>query len=146
MTMMTRVDPFAEMMSLRDAVNQLLEESFVSPFRLLQPTNIVPVDVYETDEAFIVKAFMPGLTPDQLNISIEQNLVTIRGEPKTDQPDGLRPIRVETQLGPFTRQITLPMEIDAEHVQAELDNGVLTLTLPKLPEAKPRKIQIKAVA
>lgn len=146
MTMMTRVDPFANMMSLREAVNQLLEDSFVSPFRLMQPTTIMPVDVFETDEAFVVKAFMPGLTPDQLNISIERNVLTIQGEPQQALPQGMQPIRLETQLGAFTRQITLPMPVDADHVQATLEQGVLTLTLPKPSEAKPRKIQISATA
>jgi HSP20 family protein len=145
MTMMTRYEPFTNVLSLRDAVNQLLEESFVAPFaRTMQATNIMPVDVYETEDAFVVKAFMPGLTPDQLNVSIEQNTVIIHGEPGSFEHQDLRPIVRETNIGAFTRQFTLPVPIDADKVNAELVNGVLTLRLPKVASAKPRKIRINA--
>jgi HSP20 family protein len=145
MAMMTRSDPFGEVVSLRDAVNQLLADSVVAPFSsVMRTTTMMPVDLYETDEAFVVKAFMPGITADQLNISIEQNIVTIHGEPKADQWENMRPILIETNLGAFTRKFMLPGTIDADKVQAELDNGVLTLTLPKAETHKPRKIQIKS--
>jgi len=143
---MTRhTDPFGNVMSLRDAVNQLLEESFVAPFNALRPTSMIPVDVFETADTFVVKAFIAGLTPDQVNVSIEQNIVTIHGEPQWNEPDGLRTIWSETSSGPFTRSFTLPLPVDANKVQAELENGVLTLTLPKAESVKPRKIQIKTV-
>src|SRR5687767_15848024 len=93
MTMLARFDPFSNMVSLRDAMNQLLEDSVVAPFgRFAQASNIMPVDVYETDDHFIVKAFMPGVTADELSINVEQQTVTIQGEPRAEKHDGMRPI------------------------------------------------------
>lgn len=145
MTMTTHTDPFGTVMSLRDAVNQILEESFVAPFNALRPTSMIPVDVFETADTFVMKAFVAGLTPDQVNISIEQNTVTIHGEPQLNEMDGFQTIWSETSFGPFTRSFTIPLPVDANKVQAKLENGVLTLTLPKAESVKPRKIQIDAV-
>jgi len=142
MTMMTRFDPLSNVFSLRDAVHQLLASSFVAP-TLMQTTNIMPVDVYETNDAFVVQAFTPGFTPDQLDISVEQNVVTIQGEPKADDFQGVHTLRLETRVSKFMRRLVLPAPIDADKVQAEMNNGVLKLTLPKVESVKPHKIQIK---
>ncbi len=92
MAMMTRYEPFSNVLSLREAMDQLFRDSFVAPFGLLtQTTNSMPVDVYETGDAFVVEAFMPGLTPDNLTISVEQQTVTIHGEPRAEDLDGMRP-------------------------------------------------------
>ena len=143
MTMMTRYEPFGNVLSLRDAMQQLLEESFVAPFARMQTTNVMPVDVYETDDAFVVRAFMPGLSANDLSISVEQRMVTIHGEPQSEEGQNLRTIVRERPVGAFTRTFTLPVQVDAEKVQAELRDGVLDLTLPKAASAKPRKIEIK---
>ncbi len=145
MTMMARYDPFSNVLSLRDAMNQLLEGSFVRPFgSLIWPASFVPVDMYETGDAIVVKAYVPGFTSDQLNISIEQNMLTIHGEAQAEASNGMRPVWQETRLGTFTRRLALPVHVDASKVQAELENGVLTLTLPKAEWSKQRKIQITA--
>ena len=144
MSMMTRYEPLSNVLSLRDAMEQLFQDSFVAPFgRLAQTTSSMPVDVFEIDDAFVVKAFMPGLTPDDLTIDVEQQSVTIRGEPKAEKMDGLRPLLQERRIGAFMRTFTLPVPVDADQVQAELSNGVLSLTLPKSEAVKPRKIQVK---
>jgi len=145
MTMMTQTDPFSTVMSLRDAVNQLLEDSFVAPFNSIRPTNMIPVDVYETADAFVMKAFMPGLTAEQIDISIEQNTVTIQGQPQPAENNSLRTIWSEIKFAPFFRSFMVPVPVEATKVQAELVNGVLTVTLPKAETAKPRKIQVKAL-
>ena len=144
MAMMTRYEPFSNMLSLRDAMAQLLEESFVGPFSGTQTTNVMPVDVYEIDDAFVVSAFMPGLSANDLSISVEQGTVTINGEARQDEAPNLRPIVRERPAGAFTRTFTLPVLLDADKVQAELRDGVLNLTLPKAASAKPRKIEIKS--
>ncbi len=145
MAMMTRYEPFGNVLSLREAMDRLFEDSFVAPFgRLMQTTSIMPVDVYETDDAFVVNAFMPGLTPDDLDITVQQQVVTIHGEPKADDLNGLRPLVQERPTGQFTRTFNLPVPVDANRVQAEFRNGVLHLTLPKLEVARPRKIEIKS--
>ena len=140
-----RYEPLNHVMSLSDARSQLLRDSFVGPFgRAVQATNIMPVDVYETGESVVVKAFMPGLTPDELTISLDQQTLTMHGEPQQQALDGMRTILQERPTVAFTRTLSLPATVDAEKVQAELANGVLTLTLPKSEAARPRKIQIKA--
>jgi len=145
MTMMTRYEPFSNVLSLREAMNQLLQDSFVAPFNpLAQATSHMPVDVYETDDAVVVEAFIPGLTPDDLTISVEQQSVTIHGEPKAEEMDGMQPVLQERRNGVFTRTFTLPVPVEADKVQAELGNGVLSLTLPKSEAIKPRKIQVKS--
>ena len=144
MTMMTRYEPLSNALSLREAMDQLFQDSFVAPLgRLAGTTSPMPVDVYEIDDAFVVKAFMPGLTPDDLTINVEQQSVTIHGEPKAEELDGLRPLLQERRIGAFTRTFTLPVPVEADKVQAELNNGVLSLTLPKSESVKPRKIQVK---
>lgn len=145
MAMMTRYEPFGNVLSLREAMDRLFEDSFVAPFgRLMQTTSIMPVDVYETEDAFVVNAFMPGLTPDDLDITVQQQVVTIHGEPKADDLNGLRPLVQERPTGQFTRTFSLPVPVDANRVGAEFRNGVLHLTLPKLEAARPHKIEIKA--
>ncbi len=145
MAMMTRHEPGSSAMPLRDAMEQLFRDSFVAPFGpLAQTMSRVPVDVYETDDAFVVKAFMPGLTPDELTINVEQQSVTLHGELKAEEMAGMRPLLQERQIGAFTRTFTLPVPVEADKVQAELRNGVLSLTLPKSAAIKPRKIQVKS--
>jgi len=144
MTMMTRPEPFSNMLSLRDAMQQLLEESFVAPFARMQTTNMMPVDVFETDDAFVVRAFMPGLTANDLSISVDQRTVTIHGEPRSEEAQNLRPVLRERPASAFTRTFTLPVPVAADKVQAELRDGVLNLNLPKAASAKPRKIEIKS--
>ncbi len=132
-------------LSLRDAINQLLEESFVRPYgRSASGTgfNYLPLDIYETDEAFIVKAFVPGVAPDQIDITTQQNTVTIRAEQPVEQQEGVRYYLRERAGGTWLRSFELPVAIDANRIDAQLQNGVLSLTLPKAPEAKPRKVQI----
>ena len=144
MTMMTRHEPGSSAMPLRDAMEQLFRDSFVAPFGPMATTSRVPVDVYETSDAFVVKASMPGLTADELTISVQQQTVTIHGEPKAEELTGLRPLLQERTIGPFDRTFGLPLPVDAAKVQAELSDGVLSLTLPKSEAAKPRKVQVKS--
>jgi len=145
MAMMTRNQPVSNVLPLREAMDQLFRDSFVAPFGVLaQTTSSMPVDIYETDDAFVVKAFVPGLTSDDLTISVDQQTVTIHGEPKTEDVQGMRSLRQERRIGAFTRSFTLPVLVDGGKVQAELGQGVLSLTLPKSEALKPRKIQVKS--
>ena len=140
---MTRYDPFAKMLGLSQPAASWWQDSLLTPLgQAGRATGMMPVDIYETGAAFVVKAFMPGLTPEDLGVSVEQRTVYIHGQPKAESSEGMRPIFQERPSGSFTRSFTLPVMIDADRVQAELMNGVLTLTLPKSEAAKPRKIQI----
>jgi len=144
MAMMTRYEPVSSGLSLRDAMDQLFRDSFVLPTGRLAQTTGMPVDVYETGDAFVVKAFMPGLTAEDLAITVVQQTVSIQGEAKAEEHEGLRPLLQERRVGAFTRMFTLPIPVDGNKVQAELIDGVLSLTLPKSEAVKPRKIQVKS--
>ena len=134
-------------LSLRDAINQLFEESFVRPFGRFGSTtgtNYLPLDVYETEDAFVVKAFVPGVSPEQIDITAQQNTLAIRVEQPVEQQEGVRYYLRERAGGTWFRSLELPAAIDGDHIDGRLENGVLTLTLPKVPEARPHKVQIKA--
>jgi len=145
MATMTRYEPSSLGMPLREAMAQLFQDSFVAPFgHSWQVIKSVPVDLYETNDAFVVKVSAPGLTADDLTVSIEQQVVTIHGEPKAEESEGFHPVLVERPLGRFTRTFSLPMPVDANKVTAEFTDGVLSLTMPKREAVKPRKIQVKS--
>jgi len=146
MATMARYEPYSSGMPLREAMQQLFQDSFVSPFGQHWQTMSTAFDLYETDDAFVVKASVPGLTSDDLSVSIEQQVVTIHGEPKAEEHQELRPVLVERPMGMFTRTFSLPMPVDASKVKAELTDGVLNLTMPKFEAVKPRKIEVKSEA
>jgi len=137
-------------LTLRDAVNQLFEESFVRPWSTFggsngsRSSNYLPLDVFETEDSFVVKAFVPGVSPDHLDITYQQGTLTIRAEQPVEHQEGVRYYLRERTGGTWLRSLQLPAAIDASHIDANLENGVLYLTLPKAPEAKPHKVQIKA--
>jgi len=134
-------------LTLRDAMNQLFEESFVRPFSRTGNGNgqqYLPVDIYETDESFVVKAFVPGVTADKLDITTQQNTVTIRAEQSVEAQENVRYYLRERPSGTWLRSFELPAPIDAQHIDARLEQGVLHLTVPKAPEAKPHRVSIKA--
>lgn len=108
-------------------------------------TWLPPVDIHETDEREIVlKAELPGLRREDIDLSVENSTLTIRGERRRDDQVGENQYhRVERAYGPFTRSFTLPNTIDANRVRAEYRDGVLTITLPLREEARPRQIQVE---
>jgi HSP20 family protein len=132
--------------ALRDAINQLFEESFVRPLARnghSDGAHYLPVDIYETGETFVVKAYLAGVSPDKVDITTQQNTVTIRAEQPSEQQDGVQYHLRERPSGTWVRSFELPAAIDSQHIDAQLENGVLVLTLPKAPEARPHKVQIK---
>jgi len=144
-TAINRWEP-SNRLSLRDAVNQLFEDSWVRPFSNVAGaggTNYLPLDIYETDESFVIKAFVPGISPEHLDITVQQNTLSLRAEQPVEQQEGVRYYLRERTGGTWYRSFELPVPFDAGHIDAKLENGVLTLTLPKAPEAKPHKVQIK---
>lgn len=140
-------DPFAEAVSLRDAMTSLFQDSFIRPARLAARDGLAvpPMDVCETDNEFVIKASLPGLAPDQVQVSLQGDTVTIRGESK-DQEE-LKDVRWhirERGLRSFQRSLTLSAPVDADSAQASYEQGVLTLTLPKAADAKPRQIKLSS--
>jgi HSP20 family molecular chaperone IbpA len=103
-----------------------------------------PVDIYETPEELVVMADLPGVTKDDLEVRVDNNLLTIRGRPHHIAPG--TPVYQEFELMPFFRQFELSEKIDTEKIRAEFKHGVLFLHLPKAAEAKPRKIEVAVAA
>lgn len=136
----------AEPMTLRDAVGRLFEESLIWPtfMRCATPT-AVPIDVYQQNSNLVVKASLPGAKPDEIDISVTGDALTIKGEVKREaEAKEQNAIRRERCYGAFSRTVPLPNKVDAAKATATFENGVLTLTLPMAEEARPKEIKIKA--
>jgi HSP20 family protein len=144
MANVTRWDPFQDVLSLREAMNQLMEESFVRPATAQNGKNFVPaLDLSETAEGYLVEAALPGLKPEDVEITVENNVLTIKGETRQEVDDKQRNFhRVERRFGSFQRTVGLPTTVKADRIQASLTNGVLRLEIPKAEEVKPRKISV----
>lgn len=102
------------------------------------------IHLFDSGQAFVVKADLPGVTDKDLQISLNQDVLTLSGERKPDAPEGYAVHRQERAPARFSRSFTLPSKVDPEKTSAVLKNGVLTLTLAKAPEAQPRKITVNA--
>ena len=150
MANLVRWDSARDMMSLRDAMDRLFEESFLRPgfFGATDSaSNMLPVDMYETDNQLVVKAAVPGMKPEDIDVTITGDLLTIKGEfrSENEQKDEKRNYhRQERRYGSFTRQVSLPVAVKTEACQASFENGVLTLELPKAESAKPKTVRINA--
>jgi HSP20 family protein len=143
-TSLIRWDPFAEISSLRRAMDRLFDD-FMSP-RLWRAEGewAFPVDVYETDEAVVVKAALPGMNPDDVEISLSNDALTIRGEVKQEEKtERENYYRRELRYGSFARTVPLPTRVDQERAEAEFENGLLTVTLPKAEELRPKSIKVR---
>ncbi len=103
-----------------------------------------PIDVMADNDAFTIKALLPGVSADDLDIQIVNEILTLSGELKTEREEGANYLLAEIPGGKFHRVITLPVPLNAANVEASLENGVLTLVIPKAEEAKPRTIKVKA--
>ena len=139
-----RWEPLREMVSLRDAMNSLLQESFVRPVGLMgDGAAFLPLDIAETEDEFIVKASLSGVRPEDVHITARGDTLTIRGEIKAEEEKKGEHYHLrELRQGHFQRSVTLSTPISADKAQAQFENGVLTLKLPKAEEAKPKEIKI----
>ncbi|HYL50522.1 MAG TPA: Hsp20/alpha crystallin family protein [Acidimicrobiia bacterium] len=144
----TRFTPMTDFVSLREAMDRLFEDSFIRPTTwsgLAAGQIAVPVDLWETNDAYHLRADVPGITPDQLDINVTADTLTFGGEVK-GQSDVSNEgwLRQERRIGKFQRAFTLPVQIDPDKVVANFANGVLELTLPKADQVKPRSIKVNA--
>jgi HSP20 family protein len=141
--MLARWDPFQEMLNLHRTVDRLFDN--VSPDHEWQPTQWgLAVDVVENKDDFIVKASVPGINPDDLDISYADDILTIKGEIKSDNEYKENQYHLrERRHGTFTRSISLPTKIKGDAIEASYQNGVVILRLPKTEEVKPKRIAIK---
>jgi len=144
---LTRWQPWSELVTLRQGMDRLFEDSFLRPslaWRVIPREGVIqlPVDIYSTEDKVVIRAAVPGVDPDDVEITIEGDTLTIKGETKA--PEDVDYICQEHCYGPFARTFTLNVPIQIDKATAEFENGVLTLTLPKAEEVKPKTIKIKA--
>ena len=143
----TTISPLRDFMSLRDAMDRFFEDRWISPGSWLtwsaNGTNYLPVDIYETADNVVVRALTPGVSPDDIDVQYQNGTLTIRTETPAHEPkSGATWLVREIIAGQAVRQVTLPRTIDVEGATTTFENGVLTLTLPKTAEAKPKQINV----
>jgi HSP20 family protein len=144
MTVLTRWDPFRELSSIQDRMNRLFQDQYAGREESLVSGSFVPaVDVYEDEQSIQLKFEVPGIDEKDIDIRLENNTLTVRGERKFEQEQKEENFqRIERRYGSFTRSFTLPNVVNTEDVQAEYDKGVLTVRLAKRAEAKPKQIKV----
>ena len=143
MTAIHRWTPSPEFKSFQVQLNRLFEPYVRTDDEDLVSGNwLPPVDVAETQDRIVVRAELPGVNQDQIQIEFENGLLTIRGERNFQKQDGTTWHRVERVYGSFSRTFTLPRSVDAEKISAAYRDGVLEIEVPKKEEAKPKQIRI----
>src|SRR5438067_266545 len=148
MRTLARWEPFRGATSLQDHVNRLFNDDFV--FRLEESSLSAwapAVDIYETEHELVVKADLPEVDPKDLDIRVENNILTIRGERKFEKKvNEENYLRVERSYGSFARSFSLANTVNPDAIKADFQNGVLTLSIPKREEAKPKQIKVNVAA
>ncbi len=142
-----RFEPFKDLISMQDKMNRLFEDSFLRSMDgeevVAQGTWYPVVDIYEKKDSIVLKAEIPGLDKSDFSVTVKENILTIKGEKKQENDvEEDRFHRVERTYGSFQRSFTLPKTVDQEKLEAEYKNGVLVITLSKIPEAKPKQIKV----
>lgn len=144
---LVRWEPFRELATMREAMGRLWEDSYPWTFRLATVGDgaLLPaVDIYETGSDLVVKAALPGVKPEDLDVNITGNMLTIKAETKSEQEtEDEKYHRKECYYGAYARTLTIPDSLKADKAEANLENGLLTLTIPKAKEAKPKTIKVK---
>jgi HSP20 family protein len=147
-TTLTQFQPFRGVSTLQDQINRLFSETFD---RSSEEANLTPwapaVDIFETEQNLVVKADLPDIKPEELDIRVENNILTIRGERKFEKKvNENNYLRVERSYGSFSRSFSLANTVNTEAIHADYKNGVLTLSIPKREEAKPKQIKVQVEA
>ncbi|HEX6477221.1 MAG TPA: Hsp20/alpha crystallin family protein [Ktedonobacteraceae bacterium] len=138
---LTRYNPFNEVVSLRDAMDRLFEDSFIS--RNLS-TRGVTANLYETPDGFILQVPMPGANPEAVEITAQQDTLTLKWETKFNVPQGATVHWNGFQSGQYQQAFTLPASINTDRVEASYEDGILTLNLPKAEHVKARTVKVTA--
>jgi HSP20 family protein len=134
------------MMTLREAMDRLFDDAFTRPINLRDGGWSSPaIDMYQTDDEVVVRAALPGFKADEVQINVTGDVLTLRGEMKQQEEKQERAWHIrEHRWGSFERSISLPTEVTADQAVADFENGILTITLPKAEEVKPKTISVKA--
>ena len=145
MTILTRWDPFRELSALQNRMSRLFEDQYGSGREesLTARGFVPPVDVYEDEHSIQLKLEVPGIDQKDLDVKVENNVLTVSGERKFEKEEKEENFRrVERRYGSFTRSFTLPNTVNSEDVSADYNNGVLKIRLGKRAEAKPKQIKV----
>lgn len=145
MANLTRFDPLREMLTMREMIDQMFDRSVTAPSSWQRDWDLA-LDVKENRDEFIVLASVPGIQPEDLEITYDNRTLTIKGEIKEEtetEAEGRYHLR-ERRFGSFARSITLPSSVNPDKIQAGYEAGVLSLHLPKVEEAKPRRIAVQS--
>ena len=148
MATIARLEPFRGLSTLQDQFNRLFNESFRNPGQESALTTWAPaVDIYETPNELVVKADFPDVNEKDIDVRVENSLLTIRGERKFEKSVSEENfLRVERTYGAFSRSFSLPNTLNAEAIGADYKNGVLTITLPKREETKSRQVKVNVTS
>ena len=146
MSISRRSDPFREDLTLRDAMDQLFAQSFVQPGwggRNPQVT-AAPLDVFEVEHTYQVRVLLPGMKPEDIEVTVQQNTFTVRGQfrPSVPHDKQVSWLVQEIGAGTFERTITFPKPIDSEGIKTSYENGILALSVPVHQESRPKRISI----
>jgi HSP20 family protein len=145
--MLSRFDPFQEMTTLRRAMDDLVERSLVRPWWGEEAqARVAPVDVQENDQGYTVRVAVPGFKPEDLDVTVQQNMLTIRGRRRQEEQEGQQQqrnwVRREIRAESFERSLSFDRQIDPDRITSSYEHGILTLTIPTHPTAQARHIQI----
>ena len=148
MTNIVHWDPFREMQHMRRNVDRMFDEWFRRPLATMwEGEDAVPMDVYETDDLLVIKAALPGVKPDEVALSVSGDTLTIKGETRSEEEKKQGSYyRKEMRYGSFARSLVLPTTVDHDKAEATFENGVLTISIPKSAEVKPKSIPVKNIA
>jgi HSP20 family protein len=142
-----RWDPFQDLLSLQDEMNRVFDraagrsnDTSGQPTRAWAPA----LDIAERKDAYVVTVEVPGVSSDDIDVTLENNLLTIQGERRLAEDSSQRFHRIERAYGPFRRSVSLPSSVQADAIQASYADGLLHLVVPKAEEAKPKKIAVTA--
>lgn len=145
MSELVRWRPFRELRRMEEMMDRFFDEAFFRPWgwRRGEFFGMVPVDIYETDDEYTIKATLPGVKPEDIEVTYEAGVLTIRGEVAEEKEVKGECLVQERRFGKFSRSISLPGTIVPDKIVANLKDGVLTLRVPKAEEVKPKKISVK---
>lgn len=139
-------DPFQEALTLHDAMNQLFAQSFVRPGWTTSSSQAwtVPIDVFETEQGYQVRALLPGMNPEDIDLTVQQNTLSMKGEfhPSVKEGQQMTWLIQEIGSGTFERTLTFPKPIDADKLETNYVNGVLSILIPLTESSRPKRISV----
>jgi HSP20 family protein len=142
MVTITSRNPFREIAAMQSSLDRLFDDSWRTVWPVTANNNL-PLDLYETDKSYVALIAAPGLNQDQFNIRFENGVLTVYADVPQPNIENARILIQERPSGAYSRSISLPQSVDIDHAEAHYENGILMLSVPKAPEAQPKRISVK---